>query len=124
MGRGRHNYWYVIAGTGIMISLFFFIYNYYPTFNIDATVGQSLFTLLPGFIITTVCIYVTAGASGVGRLGGCIGLGIGLSYLLDAVDGLGLITVEMLSGLTVPQVQLWTMILATLMGAIMYGTSR
>ncbi len=122
MGRSRGVN--VIASAGIIIALFFFIYRYYATVGIDPTVGTALFTLLPGFIIIAIAIYTTAETRGGGKLGGSIGVGIGLCYLFNAVDGLGLITAEMLSGLTVPQLQIWTMIISTIFGFILYGASR
>ena len=121
---GKRNYANVVAGTGIIISIFFFIYLYYPSLNIDATVAQTLFTLLPGFIVTAICIYITAEARGGGRLGGCLGVGIGLCYLLFSLNAEGLVTAEMLSGLTIPQLQTWVMVISTITGVIMYASSR
>jgi len=122
MGRGPNVN--VIAATGIIISIFFFILKYPTVINIDPTTAQTLFNLLPAFIIIAISVFVTAETRGGGRLGGCLGLGIGLSYLLNAADAEGIITAEMLSGLTVPQLQTWTMIAATIFGVILYGTSR
>jgi len=121
MGRMRGD---IIASAGIIIAMFFFLYKYHGNVNVDSIVASTLFTLLPGFIIIAACVYVTAEGGGVGVLGGSMGVGIGLCYLLNVADGEGLITVEMLSGLTVPQIQIWTMIIATLLGTIMYATNR
>jgi len=120
MGRMRGD---VIAASGIIIAMFFFLFKYHDSVNVDPTVANTLFTLLPGFIIISACVYVTAEGRGVGRLGGSMGIGIGLCYLLNATNTEGLITAEMLSGLTIPQLQIWTMIIATLLGTIMYATS-
>lgn len=122
MGRGPNVK--VIATAGIIISMFFFILRYPTIVNIDPATATTLFNLIPAFIIIAISIYVTAETRGGGKLGGCLGLGIGLCYLLNAVDGEGLITAEMLSGLTVIQLQTWTMILATIFGFILYGASR
>lgn len=121
MGRRKSD---LIAVGVILIIMFFFIFRYYANVDIDVTVGATLFNLLPGFIALAACIFVTAETGGVGRLGGCMGVGISLCYLIYAADGEGLITVEMLSGLTVPQLQVWTIVIASIMGFIMYGTSR
>ena len=121
---GRRNDVNVIATAGIIISMFFFILRYPTVVNIDPTTAATLFTLLPAFIIIAISIYVTAETRGGGRLGGCLGLGIGLCYLLNAANLEGIITVGMLSGLTVPQLQTWTMIASTIFGFILYGTSR
>jgi len=121
---GRKDNVNVIATAGIIISIFFFILKYPTVVNIDPSTATTLFNLLPAFIIIAISIYVTAETRGGGRLGGCLGLGIGLCYLLNAVDGEGLITAGMLSGLTLIQLQTWTMIGATVFGFILYGTSR
>lgn len=121
---GRRTDTRLIATAGIIIAVFFFILRYPGTVNIDPATAQTLFNLLPAFIIIAISIYVTAETRGGGRLGGCLGFGIGLCYLIHAADLEGLITVEMLSGLTVPQLQTWTMISATIFGFILYGTSR
>ena len=118
--RSRNN---IIASTGIIIIVFFFILKYHGMVNLDSTVANTLFSLLPGFIIIAICVYVTAEGRGVSMLGGSMGTGIGLCYLLYAVDAEGLITKEMLSGLTIPQIQIWTMIIATIVGTIMYATN-
>jgi len=114
----------VIATAGIIISVFFFILRYPTVVNIDPSTAVILFTLLPAFIIIAIGIYVTAETRGGGRLGGSMGTGIGLCYLVNAVDAEGLITAEMFSGLTVIQLQTWTMIAATIFGCILYGGSR
>lgn len=111
----------LIAAAGVIIIMFFFIFRYYADVNIDPTVGETLFALLPGFIVLAACVFVTAETRGVGKLGGMIGIGISLCYLLYAADGEGLITVEMLSGLTVPQVQVWTIIISSIFGFIIYA---
>ena len=117
--RGRSD---LVAAAGVVIVMFFFIFRYFADIDIDVTVGPTLFALLPGFIILAACVFVTAETGGVGRLGGCMGIGISLCYLLNAADGEGLITVEMLSGLTVPQLQIWVMIAATIFGLILYSS--
>ena len=121
---GRRSNVNVIAAAGVIISMFFFIFKYPATVNIDPATAQTLFVLLPAFIIIAISIFITAETGGVGKLGGCLGLGVGLCYLLYAVDAEGLITAEMLSGLTLPQLQTWTMIAATVFGFILYGSTR
>lgn len=113
----------IIATTGTITAILFFIYRYHNYVNIDPTVGGTLFTLLPGFIVVAICVYVTAESGGVSKLGGSLGMGVGLCYLLNAANGEGLITARMLSGLTIPQLQIWIMIIATVMGSIIYAIS-
>ena len=120
---GRKSHLDIIATTGVIIVMLFFIYRYHAYVDIDPTVGGTLLRLLPGFIVIAVCVYVIAETSGVGKTGASIGLGIGLCYLVNAANVEGLITAEMLSGLTIPQVQIWIMIISTIMGAIIYASS-
>jgi len=120
---GRRSYLDIIASTGIITVILFFIYRYHTYVNIDSTVGGVLFSLLPGFIVVAVCVYVTAESRGVSKLGGTLGMGVGLCYLLYSADVEGLITTRMLSGLTIPQLQIWIMIIATITGSIIYATT-
>lgn len=113
----------IIATLGVIIVMFYFVFTYFADVDIDATVGPALFRLLPGFIIIAISIYVTAQTGGMGRLGGMMGTGIGVCYFLNAADLEGLITVEMLSGLTVPQIQIWTMIISTVLGFVLYASN-
>ena len=53
-----------------------------------------------------------------------IGVGLGLCYFINSADTLGLITVEMLSGLTIGELQIWIMGLSTILGGISYAYSR
>jgi len=120
---GRKSNLDMIATGIIIITMLFFIYRYHTYVDIDSTVVNTLFTLLPRFLIVVACIYVTVEGGDIGRLGGSLGVGIGLCFLLNTANSEGLITSEMLSGLTIPQLQIWTMIIATIMGSIIYATS-
>jgi len=123
MPRRRGDNYNVIAGTGIIIAFFYYIYQYHTTLNIDFTVPQILFTVLPALIVTAICIYVTVETKGVGRLGGCIATGAALCYLLYGLDAEGLVTVDMFWGLTIAQTQTWIIVLSTIFGAVLYGTN-
>ena len=115
--RGNLN---LILAVIIIVVMFLYLRSYAPAgLNIDVTVAPGLLNLLPAFIVIIACIYVTARTYGIGRLGGTIGIGIGFCYLFYLSDVEGLLTVEMLSGLTIPQLQLWTMIISTVAGAVL-----
>jgi len=120
---GRKSNLDIIATIGILIGLFFFIYRYYSTVNIDSTVGGTLYSFLPGFTIIAVGIYAIAEGGDVGKLGGSVGTGIGLCYLVNEAYTNSLITTVMLAGLTISQTQIWIMIISTIMGMIIYATS-
>jgi len=117
---GRKSNLNIIAAGGIMIIVFFFIYRYGGGVDLNIYVGTTLFELLPSLIITIIYIFITASTEGVGKFGGTLGVGISLCFLFERADNLGLITSEMLSGLTIFQIQIWTMIIATIIGAIIY----
>lgn len=122
MGR-RKRHTDIIATFGIIVGILFFIYKYYSIVNIDFSVATTLFALLPGFLIVASGIYVVAESNGVGRLGGMMCFGIGFCYLLYAANTQGIITPEMLTGLTIPQIQIWVMIISTLVGSMIYATT-
>ena len=82
--------------------------------------AQTLVDLLPGLLIIGFSIYLLTINQRPVRMGGCIVLGVGLAAFLGAADLQGIITAEMLSGLTVPQLQLWTVIVSTIFGFLLY----
>lgn len=120
---GRKSHLDIIATAGIVIAMLFFISQYHTVVNIDPTVSGTLFTLLPGFVVVAVCVYAIAEGGNIGKLGGSVGMGIGLCYLINAANVEGLITTEMLSGLTIAQTQIWIMTISIVMGSIIYASS-
>lgn len=117
---GRKSNLDIIAAGGVIILMFFFIYRYGGGVNLNIDIGSKLFNLFPGLIIVIACMFITTRTRGVGTLGGTLGMGIGFCYLIERANNIGLVTVEMLSGLTIFQIQIWTMIIATIIGAIIY----
>jgi len=120
---GRKSNLNIIAAGGVTIIMFFFIYRYGGGIGLSSATGSILFNLLPGFIIIIACVFTISEVKGVGKLGGSLGMGISLCYLIERLDFLGLITPEMLSGLTISQIQIWIIIIATIIGIILYASS-
>jgi len=122
MGRKRNGP-ELIATIGILIGLAFYLIKYHGTINIDVTVGNNLFSLLPSFIAVIACLFITATTTGVSRFGGSVGTGISLCFMFSNLDTLGLF-VGFLSDLTLAQVQIWTMIISVLFGAVLYAATQ
>ena len=104
----------------IALAVIWFLRENPAILNWNPADAQVLVSLLPSLLIVGFSIYLLAINQRPVRMGGCIVLGVGLAALLGAADVQGLVTVEMLSGLTVAQLQMWTVILSTIFGFILY----
>ena len=113
----------LIAAIGVVIALAFFLYRWGGDFNVDSTVADTLFSLLPSFVALIACLFITLSTDGVSILGGTMGVGISACFMFNELNTLGLL-VGFLNGYTVAQIQTWTMIITTIFGAIFYGSAQ
>jgi len=113
----------LMAVGGFFIVIFYIIVRYPNMVGMTATSGNILFQLLPGLILMSVSIFTAFQSEGATRAGSVTFIGVCFAYLLSMLNGLGLVTVEMLSGLTIAQLQIWSVILGAIFGAIAYGSS-
>jgi len=104
----------------IVLAVFWFLRENPGILSWSPADAQVLVDLLPSLLVIGFSIYLLTLGQRPVQMGGCIVLGIGLSALLGAADVQGLITVEMLSGLTVSQLQIWTVAVATVFGFLLY----
>jgi len=94
------------------------------TVNMSSGAGSTLMTLLPGIFISLICLYTIAETGGFYTVPAIMGLGMSLCYLLGEANTLGLVVDAMLGGLTVSQLQIWVMLMATLLGGTLYAYQR
>ena len=120
---GNKNSLSLIAVGGFLIVIFFIIVRYPNMVLMDAAAGATLFQLFPGLIVMIVALFTAKETNGAARAGSVVIVGVAFAYLLNSANGAGLITAEMLSGLTVAQLQIWSVILGTIFGAIAYAAS-
>ena len=113
-----------IAITVLIIVVFMFIVMNPSTVNMSSGAGSTLMTLLPGIFISLICLYTIAETGGFYTVPAIMGLGMSLCYLLGEANTLGLVVDAMPGGLTVSQLQIWVMLMATLLGGTLYAYQR
>ena len=113
-----------IAITVLIIVVFMFIVMNPGTVNMSSGAGSTLMTLLPGIFISLICLYTIAETGGFYTVPAIMGLGMSLCYLLGEANTLGLVVNSMLGGLTISQLQIWVMLMATLLGGCLYAYQR
>lgn len=79
---------------------------------------NTLFGLLPGLLVALVSIISVNKTSGIGKMGSIFGVGIGLIVLIGSADTAGLVTPDMLNGLTIVQTKIWIIVGSIIVGAI------
>jgi hypothetical protein len=113
----------IIAVGGFLITIFYVIVRYPNMVGMDPASGGILFQLLPSLILIIVSLFVAKQSNGATRAGAVTFIGVTLAYLINVANGLGLITVDMLSGLTIAQLQIWVVVMGAIFGAIAYASS-
>lgn len=121
MGRKKKFDYAPIATTVLIVVIFMFIVLTPGTVNMSAGAGSTLISLLPGIFISLICLYVIAETGGYATVPAVMGLGMGICFLVGEADTLGLVADAMLGGLTVGQVQIWIMLMASLLGGVLYS---
>ena len=116
----KHQTKIVLTGA-IILFAYIFLVMYPDVIGVPADSAETMFTLFPGLLVILISIYGFRESRGLGRVACMIGLGFGLCYFIDSADTLGLITAEMLSGLTVGEAQIWIMAISTILGGISYS---
>jgi len=94
----------------------------------DVGLGESATTdyiqFVPGLFVTIIGIGVTWGVRGTINLASMAITGIGFAILLGDMESAGYITSELLAGLTIDQLQIWTIVIASLAGGIIVASNR
>ena len=116
----KNNTKIVLTGA-IILFAYIFLVMYPDVVGVPADSADTMITLFPGLLVVIVAIYGFRDSRGLGRVACMIGMGFGLCYFVDSADTLGLVSAEMLSGLTVGQLQIWIMALSTILGGIAYS---
>ncbi len=110
--------------TVLIIVVFIFIVKYPEVVNMDPTAGSTLVKLFPGIFVGLLSIYTLAETGEYFKIPGMMGIGMSLCFLLGEADKLGLVSTEMMIGLTVSQFQIWVMVASALLGGALYAYQR
>jgi hypothetical protein len=114
----------------LIVGLFFFlilVFQFVPitSFGFDSTALASFITILPGLSFVVVGLLLLVKVKGLFSIASFGVLGFGFAVLMGETYSIGLITVQMLSGLTIAELELWCVIISVLSGGIVTAvTSR
>jgi hypothetical protein len=107
---------FIIAVLIIMIMVFLYIGVDFG-FNVSST--SDYLAVLPYIFFFVIGLYVIVAIGGIYMLPAFGILGFGVAGLLKAMFDRGMITPEMMTGLTIDQIMFWTVIIAILFGGIL-----
>ena len=107
---------FIIAVLIVMIMVFLYIGVDFG-FNISSTADY--LAVLPYIFFFVIGLYVIVAIGGIYMLPAFGILGFGVAGLLKAMFDRGMITPEMMTGLTIDQIMFWTVIIAILFGGIL-----
>ena len=117
---GKNEVYIMVFVTGLVVFAYAMAYD--PSlFDIPASNVTSFINLFPGLIVSCIGIFFLSQSEGQGKFAGFLSLGVGINILLGYMNTESLLTSEILLGLTVPQLQLWTMVLSVLFGAVYFS---
>ena len=115
----------IIAGATMIIGIVMFVALYGGSVGFTAEVKNDLVLLMPGLLFFVIGVIVTAvAARGIWAVPMMLVTGIGLAVMVGTLDSLGLITAQMYYGLTLPQTQVWVILLFGLLGAVLAAVTR
>ena len=110
--------WKIVAAVGMFIAIFYFLISYSTNLGFDTDIGTDFIVVFPGLFVSIVGFLVVARISGLYSLPGMAAVGIGIAFLMEALYDLGYITTQMMTGLTIGEIQMWVIIIACFCGAI------
>jgi len=113
-----------IAVTILVIMLFWYISQNPNVINMSSGAGLTLITLFPALFVGFISLLGIAQSKGYFSVPSVMLLGMSLCYFIGEADSLGLVSNSMLGGLTISQVQIWVMAMATLLGGCLYAYQR
>jgi len=104
-----------------MIVVFITIVKFPNIIGLDTNVGMILTNMWPGLFLSCIAIYMYFKADKNGKFGGLMFMGLCFCILLGQANTQGLLTTEILHGLTVIQLQAWVLGVSIIAGAFSYS---
>ena len=103
----------------LFVVIVFFMLRTPEAFGMNLAASETVLALMPVTLVTVLSIYGAVRVrGGAAKFGAMIGVGLCLSYLVYVASVEGVVSVEMLSGLTVRQFQVWVVALSAIFGAV------
>jgi hypothetical protein len=107
---------FIIAVLIVMIMVFLYIGVDFG-FNVSST--SDYLAILPYLFFFVIGLYIIVSIGGIYMLPAFGILGFGVAGLLNAMFDQGMITPEMMTGLTIDQIMFWTVLIALMFGGIL-----
>lgn len=101
----------------ILVVVLFFLYMA-PSFGFDVTTTNDYVSLIPSFLFLIAGLYIVLAIGGMYSFPALSMVGVGMALLLKAMWDHGYITVQMMSGLSIAQIQFWCVIIGGLAGVL------
>ena len=114
----------VVTAALMVVVVFLALFYFGDQLGFATNIETEFVQVLPGLFIFIVGMLIVATVKGVFTLPGMMIVGVGVAYLFGTLDTMGYITSQMLTGLTIAQLQLWIIIISTLFGAIAAAYTR
>lgn len=107
---------FIIAVLIVMIMVFLYIG---VDFGFNATSTSDYLAVLPYLFFFIIGLYIIVSIGGIYMLPAFGILGFGVAGLLREMWVLGMITVEMMTGLSIDDIMFWTVLIALIFGGIL-----
>ena len=115
----------IVAIAVLFVVMVMFLMVSKDTLRLPPTIDEDFIRLLPGIVVVVLGLYLTATTRNYFSIASMFAVGIALAFLVGEMDDLGMVTVDMLNGLTVDQLQLWIVVVSTILGGVVgVSTSR
>jgi len=101
-----------------LVVVFLAMFYFADDLGFDADIDTDFLLLLPGLAAFVIGITLFAITRGMYAFPALMVVGIGLAQLFGTLDTMGMITSQMKAGLTIAQIQLWIIVIFSLVGGI------
>ena len=105
----------------MIIAILFVIvlaFMYLPNYGFDPGAVKDYIAIIPSMLFIIVGLYISVKIGGMYSFPAITIIGFGMAIMMNTMYQGGYITVQMLSGLTISQIEYWCVIISGLAGAI------
>lgn len=101
-----------------LVVIFLALFYFAEDLGFDTDIDTDFLRLLPGLAAFVVGMAIFAITKGVLAFPSLMVVGFGLAWLFGVMNDMGMITVQLKTGLTIEQIQLWTIVIFSLVGGL------
>lgn len=101
-----------------LVVVFLAMFYFAEDLGFDADMDTDFLQILPGLAAFVIGITLFAITKGMFAFPALMVVGMGLAHLFGTLDTMGMITSQMKTGLTIAQIQLWIIVIFSLVGGI------